>query len=476
MNSSLLHGRSPDLPLTLQLHTGDALVITQWLRVLPEQRYVGRATWQGRSVLAKLFVGPKAQRHFQRELTGIQSLAQQQLDTPQLLASDFDAAFGAWILFEYLEDAQSLEQQWQQYAADPMLSSAQEKVLAQALASIARMHAQGVWQKDIHLDNFLLHNQRLYIIDGGAIAQQTLGQPISQESALKNLAVFFAQLPRELTEHVRDLLRHYLSVNATHELALPELYHHIQQVRDWRVKDYLKKTARECTLFSVQKNSRGITAVQRSYEAEIKPLLAQPDTFIEQGHIYKTGGAATVARVEHGTKSWIIKRYNIKNLAHWLKRCWRPSRAWHSWQAAHQLQQLEIPVADTIAVKEQRILGLRKTAWLITDYCGEQDLIDRFAPYVDTGQVPESDLNSLIFLLKSMIREKISHGDLKGHNILWHNNRCLLIDLDAVRAHSCSQRFARAFARDRARLLRNWPQESPLHTLLDQRLPQLPSN
>ena len=34
--------------------------------------------------------------------------------------------------------------------------------------------------------------------------------------------------------------------------------------------------------------------------------------------------------------------------------------------------------------------------------------------------------------------------------------------------------FARAYARDRARFLRNWPADSALHQLLDQRLPQVP--
>ena len=59
-------GRSPTLPLTLLLPVGELRVL-QWLRVLPGQRYVGRAEWQGRTVLAKLLVGAKAERHFQRE-------------------------------------------------------------------------------------------------------------------------------------------------------------------------------------------------------------------------------------------------------------------------------------------------------------------------------------------------------------------------------------------------------------------------
>lgn len=137
------------------------------------------------------------------------------------------------------------------------------------------------------------------------------------------------------------------------------------------------------------------------------------------------------------------------------------------------LELLDIPVAQNLAVRETRRFGLRGPAWLVSEYHGEQDLIARFVPYVDSGAVPEADVQQLQGLLAAMIRAKISHGDLKGHNILWHNDRCLLIDLDAVRRHRRHCSFARAFARDRARLLRNWPIESPLYQLLNETLPQV---
>jgi hypothetical protein len=81
-------GRTPDLPLTLQV-AGEPLVLERLLRVLPGQRYVGVARWQGRPVLAKLLVGDKAQRHFLREREGAEYLAGQGLVTPRLLAQDF---------------------------------------------------------------------------------------------------------------------------------------------------------------------------------------------------------------------------------------------------------------------------------------------------------------------------------------------------------------------------------------------------
>ena len=77
-------------------------------------------------------------------------------------------------------------------------------------------------------------------------------------------------------------------------------------------------------------------------------------------------------------------------------------------------------------------------------------------------------------LFAALLRERISHGDLKGYNVFWDNGRWSLIDLDAMRQHHSDRSFARAYERDRARFLRNWPADSRLFKLLDQRLPQVP--
>ena len=473
MNIRFLQGRAPTLPHRLNFLSGNKVDLQQWLRVLPDQRYVARAQWKGRTVLAKMFVGPKAQRHFQRELSGAQQLAHSGLPTPELLASDYDHAFGGWLLFDYLQDAQSLEQSWQEVAHLPLLAKEQQEILQQVLCTIAEMHTKGLWQNDIHLDNFMLQDGELHVIDAGGIASEQPGEPLSAQAALKNLAVFFAQLSPALDDHIPALLEIYARAGAPQTIALAPLQAEISRVRRWRIRDYLKKTGRDCSLFSVSKSLSGVTAIQRERQDEVAELMVDPDAFIRNGHIYKTGGSATVARVECQGQSWIIKRYNIKNLLHWLKRCWRPSRAWHSWQAGFLLQLEGVAVVQNLAVREVRWLGLRRHAWLISEYAGEQDLIARFAPHVDDGQVPQTDLQQLQGLLKAMIRAKISHGDLKGHNILCHNDRCLLIDLDAVRQHSSHGSFARAFKRDRARLLRNWPQDSQLYLLLDKHLPQI---
>src|SRR5690606_25116050 len=124
------------------------------------------------------------------------------------------------------------------------------------------------------------------------------------------------------------------------------------------------------------------------------------------------------------------------------------------------------------AVRERRCCWLRGRAYLVTGYCAGEDLIARFAPHVD-GTPPEAELQALDRLFAALIRERISHGDFKGHNLFWDDGRWSLIDLDATHQHASQASFARAYARDRARFLRNWPRDSALHRLLDQRLPRL---
>ncbi|NMY68423.1 lipopolysaccharide kinase InaA family protein [Pseudomonas sp. WS 5414] len=468
-------GRSPTLPLSLELAdaAGPAqLQLLTLLRVLPGQRYVGAGVWRGRPVLAKLLVGAKAARHFQRELQGVRLLAEQGLTTPLLLADGLQEGEGGWLLFEFLEGAQSLGNAWKQVEKLPVLADEQTAVLAEALGAIAQLHAKGLWQEDLHLDNLLRHNGRLHLIDGAGICVEEAGKPLSRQKVLENLGVFFAQLPKSLEPFTEELLVHYLLSNAEHALPLEALEKQVNKVRGWRLRDFLNKVGRECTLFSVQRGPFALRAIRREEEAAMLPVLAQADALLDQGHLYKTGGAASVGRVEAAGRTLVVKRYNIKGLAHWLKRFWRPSRAWHSWREGNRLEFLGIATPRPLAVLEQRFLWLRRRAYLVTEYLSGPDIIERFAPFVDSGEAPESELLALDRLFAQLIRERISHGDFKGHNLFWQDDRWALIDLDSMCQHSSLSSFAPAFARDRARFMRNWPESSNLYQVIDRRLPK----
>lgn len=469
-------GRAPQLPLSVTLAdaAGSAeLQLLSLLRVLPGQRYVGAGVWRGRPVLAKLLVGGNAARHFQRELSGVRLLADNGVTTPLLLADGLKEGEGGWLLFEFLEGSTSLGDVWAGVQAEAPLSDAQSLVLGEALEAVAGMHAKGLWQDDLHLDNLLRHDGQLFVIDGGGIKAETPGQPLSRQQVLQNLGVLFAQLPKRLEPFIEELLVHYLLANSEHALPLEALQKQIDKVRHWRLKDYLEKAGRDCTLFAVERGASGLRAIVRDELTAMLPVLDSADTLIDGGHLYKTGGAASVARVEVQGRPLVIKRYNIKDTAHWFKRFWRPSRAWHSWIEGHRLEFLGFATPRPLAVLETRWLGLRGKAYLVTELLDGPDLMAAFAPYVDSGEVPAEQLEALQRLLAQLIRERISHGDLKAYNLFWKDGDWALIDLDAMTQHATQLSFAPAFAKDRARLLRNWPVESALYKRLDEALPKI---
>lgn len=468
-------GRAPQLPLTVTLAdaAGSAdLQLLSLLRVLPGQRYVGAGVWRGRPVLAKLLVGGKAARHFQRELEGVRLLAAQGLTTPLLLADGLQNGEGGWLLFDFLEGAESLGDAWAKVESLPVLADEQSAVLAEALGAIGQLHGKGLWQEDLHLDNLLRHGGQLYLIDGAGICAESAGQPLSRQKVLENLGVFFAQLPRALEPFTEELLVYYLLSNSEHALPLEALQKQIDKVRRWRLKDFLIKVGRECTLFSVQRGAFALRAIRREEESAMLPVLEQADALLDQGHLYKTGGAASVGKVQAGARTLVIKRYNIKGFAHWLKRFWRPSRAWHSWREGNRLAFLGIATPKPLAVLEKRFLWLRSRAYLVTEFLSGPDIIERFAPYVENGQAPEAELQALDQLFVRLIDERISHGDFKGHNLFWQQDRWALIDLDSMCQHGSVGSFAPAYARDRARFMRNWPESSALYKVIDQRLPK----
>jgi hypothetical protein len=139
----------------------------------------------------------------------------------------------------------------------------------------------------------------------------------------------------------------------------------------------------------------------------------------------------------------------------------------------NRLEFLGIATPRPLAMRESRRFGLRGRAWLITEHAAGEDILTRFAAHVH-GTPPEAELQALDRLFAALLRERIGHGDLKGTNLLWQDGRWALIDLDAMQQHRCPRRFARAYAKDRARFLRNWPADSALYRLLDERLPQVP--
>jgi tRNA A-37 threonylcarbamoyl transferase component Bud32 len=231
----------------------------------------------------------------------------------------------------------------------------------------------------------------------------------------------------------------------------------IQRWRRWRQRKYLQKTRRSCTAFIVMKKPHRFMACDRDwYSPTWQSLLDNPDALIEKGTILKAGNTATVAQVEVDSQPYVIKRYNIKNNRHALRRCLRPTRAMLSWENAHRLAFLGIDTPQPLAVIEERWWGLRRKAYFIMAHL-QGATIDRVLPAVaQDQQTLNGHLDQLTRLLKQLVMAQLSHGDFKATNFILSSGRLYLVDLDGMRAHRSRSAFQQAFHRDLQRLHRNW--------------------
>ncbi|WGK62540.1 lipopolysaccharide kinase InaA family protein [Halopseudomonas sp. SMJS2] len=463
-------GRTPPTDITLALAGGKSLQVHRWLRVLPGKRLVGYGEWDGKKVLAKLFIATGAERHWQRESVGIQALQQAGISTPALLDSGDLPGGGYYLLTEYLADAQSLQQCWEQLTDQSPHNPQAFAVLQGALQIIAVMHAKGLLQADLHLGNFLQDGQQLYVIDGDAIEAQHSGKPLPLAAVRSNLSLFFAQLMPQWESQLEALLRVYLDCNAITGLQSRALTAEIKAQRQRRLDDFLGKTLRDCSQFAVTKSGDRFCAVLRSEQDALASVLADPDSLFGSVPLLKDGGSSTVTRANVAGRELVIKRYNIKGIGHWLTRFWRPSRAWHSWLAAWRLSFLGIATPQPLAMIERRIGPLRREAWLVTDYCPGESLFERLG---QTGEaLPDQATADAILRIFNQLNDAwISHGDFKASNLLWQEGQVWLIDLDAMQSHANEASWRKGWAKDRARFVRNWPADSPLAQWLEQSLP-----
>jgi tRNA A-37 threonylcarbamoyl transferase component Bud32 len=454
-------GRNPESAISFSLDEHNHISVEQWLRVLPNKRYVAKVQWRGQTLLAKLFVGARARQKLEQELAGAQLLEQAAIHAPHIVGSGHDANNNAWLLMDYLDGSQDL---YQQAKLDPLFLSANNRQVELALPlvdQVAELHNAGLRQADLHPANFLFRHGGCFVIDCADIEQ--LQQDEERE---ENLALMLAQLPSNWWPSLISRYRsHGFSVDeaALHQAADEKLL--------GRAQDLARKSLRDCTLFKVERSAREFRALWREQSDSWRGLLDTIDPHVEQGLALKQGGSATVSRVNWRGQDIVIKRYNLKSPLHRLRRCLRPSRAWHCWQVAHQLRAVGIHTPKPLAMLERRCGPLRGTAYLVTELGKGKGLVEALA---DKPSALAAITTALTQLMAAFKRFQISHGDCKASNLLWceQSQQLSVIDLDALCWHRSEKSWQRQHEKDIARLLRNWPSDSDIHRQLHQALNQ----
>lgn len=424
------------------------------LRIVPKRRMVVAGIWQGRAVVAKLFFDKRdAKKHYEKELRGASILTNHNIPTPTIYCHGNSSIRGIYVIvYERLLDAQTLTMD----AAD----------LERVTLELATQHVLGITQKDLHKNNFLLNQQQVYTLDGATVTSQS--QVLDKKSSMDNLALFFSQLGVGREALKRHLFSIYVRARAW--IEKPQDYPNLQaralafDVQRWaRYEKKLFRTSSQFVAFN-RLTMRGVYDRQQVPD-EAVPIALNPELAFNHpsARLLKNGRSATVVQIQLGEQMWIVKRYNLKNLWHRLRRLWRTTRAANAWRIAHKLSLFQVATATPIAYAERYCLSFRGRAYAITRYVSDQTI----GAYFKQHAFDEAKIDTMIARVQHLIHALhlcgLTHGDLKQSNLLINNEEMpVLIDLDGVRDHLSHRSFHAHAARDLRRFFNNFKDQPKL--------------
>ncbi|SPD72244.1 conserved hypothetical protein [uncultured Desulfobacterium sp.] len=454
----LKSGRSIIVPFVLPLRdNSDVLQCEKLLRVVPGRRVVLLCNWGGKQVIAKLFFQPlQVRRHIKRELSGIEALTKAGIATARLLYSGFakDESTGV-LLFEYIQPSVDIARLWgYEYSYENRIESLRQVVIA-----LAGLHNKGLLQSDLHFKNFLLKDKNAYCIDGSTIKYVNKNGPANVSDSLQNLALLFCLLASLESDLVKDLFAVYSDARGWERAGadLDKLWRYIELRQKQRIRLKSKKIFRDTSEFICKKSFGCLFVCRRAdYTEAMSAFLDDPDKMLNgrDAHLLKRGNTSTVARIKTDELDFVIKRYNIKNCLHGLRKSLMESRASKSWRNAHLLLISGILTPKPIAFLERRFGPFRGRAYFICEYAEGQRADSFFKDGDSNEKLPVAKQVTGIF--KKLHFSMISHGDMKASNIIIHGRGPVLLDLDAMRIHSSQRGFASAHRKDISRFLRNW--------------------
>jgi tRNA A-37 threonylcarbamoyl transferase component Bud32 len=450
--------RTVSVPFELQLRDQEHFVLCEKvIRLLPRKRLVAFGKWNDIPVVAKLFFERgKAKKHLQRDAEGIEALATLNIPTPKLLFKGVDKTKRIHVLlFERIMDSCNLDLLWQEKSDAEELTP----LMRATIIELATQHVLGVVQNDLHLKNFLVSSKTIYTLDGGSIAQ--FHKPLSKKESLDHLGLFFAQLGVGTETLQQELFDLYAQSRGWIVRPLDREY--LQQaINKWirsRWERYQQKIMRNCSAFSRIEKWNALIMYDREYlSASFKKMLDNPDVLFTKSdtEILKSGRSATVAKVILDGRSYVIKRYNMKSVWHWFRRCLRPSRASASWRLAQFLRHAGIATAKPAAFIEKKFLGLRNKSYFIMEYIEGDDLGKFFSRYQANNPRYLQVAKRTMALIHQLFQVRMTHGDLKMTNILIHHDKPMIIDLDGMVSHKSISALRHAFKKEMQRFMKNW--------------------
>lgn len=461
-----------DITLKVPFHliladSNRALVCEKIIRFVPQKRLVAFAKWGNEEVIAKLFFNRKEAKDASfRDARGVKALQNANIPTPKLLYEGIalNQQHLHVILLEKINNAFTLADCFRAKSSIEEITPLMRAVTIE----IATHHVLGILQHDLHFKNFLITESLIYSLDGSKIKKYD--KPLSHKLSIKYFALFLMQLGVGTEELREELFRIYAKSRgwilnkSDHKL----LQANLQYLRQDYGRRYLKKIFRDCTLFKKISNSKQSIMYDRDYKSDaFMEFLHNPEKVFSDinTEILKAGRSCTVAKITIGEHTLVVKRYNIKNSWHWLRRFFRKTRAAKSWRLSQRLQLSGVLTAKPVAFIDTHYLGLRGKSYFVMEYVTGKNVGDYFSDAKLDDPIKKNVAKNIIRLFKNLKELNLIHGDLKMTNILISNDKPLLIDLDGMIEYRSKRVMNKAFENEIQRFMINWQDSPTIFTL-----------
>lgn len=192
-----------------------------------------------------------------------------------------------------------------------------------------------------------------------------------------------------------------------------------------------------------------------------KALGASLDANIRQSaEVFRTHQRSTVVRVCVRNSDFIVKRFNAPTFYIRFRRLLTTNPARRAWNNTRIVEKLGIATPRNIACIQTLTNDLRPISYLISEYIPGTPSDVYFA---DDSISTERKHRTAEAIVNSITRLHVAgyiHGDLKGRNILIHNDTPYFIDLDTLQLRRISLNRNRGIRRDYDRLKRTVPEIS----------------
>jgi len=437
----------------LTLDDGTVIECVRTLRNLPGRRLVFEGRFKGRRVVVKVFMNrQRAQVHSQREVDGLAALNSAGIAAPEVLFAGSDRQANPVVVLAWIENAVALSARW--HDADP---EQRVQLARRMMALLASHHRAGIFQADLHLDNFLVGEDLIYTLDGDAVVARA--HPLDESRSQQNLALYCSQLGADLDPLSLQQSAYYARLRDWDEAGLARrLPGLIDAARSYRWRKLRSKIFRDCSAVAHSKTATQVSFTVRAYGPGLPDFLAGLDASCPADPVrrLKNGNTATVWRVDFGGRQLVVKRYNVKNRLHGIMRTLKESRASISWRNAHMLGMFGITTPAPVALLIRRAGWFRPVAYFVAEDVSGPSLLEWVGENQDDLARVRQAAVQVGRLFSQLQLLRISHGDMKASNFILGPEGLVVVDLDAMQQHRWRSGFERAWRRDMARFAANW--------------------